>query len=292
MVPYSEITRKWKDVSSRDLAAMCRTRIEEQEEEDNSPSSAFYHRGGREEFEIGIEYCRSGDPLDRCTGTFLLEHLGYNGGTCPFAAKSLEVIIPMLDDPDERVVRPAVWALGRLSENSSVPQVLRFVESPNEDIRYAATFALSMMSHAGSEVTASLMKLAKDPDRDIRDWATFALGTQSDEDSPEIRQLLFEALSDQDREIVAEGLQGLANRNDPRSAEYLLAAFSGCDAGGEDLFNWWGEFDPYTKILDTMAFLADDRFVPMLERLAEVIDGDAGKALLACRQAAEEPPRV
>jgi len=294
MASKEEILSEWRGISSRELAAISRRTIEDRDS-DETASGAFYYRGGREEFEIGAEYCRSADPLDRCTGAFLLEHLGYDNGNLPFAAESIAVILPLLDDEDERVIQAGVWALGRIGENSMVHQILRFDAHPNEDIRYSATFALSAMTDAGPEVTESLLRLAKDPDRDIRDWATFALGSQSEEDSTEIRQILFEALSDEDGEIRGEGYAGLAAREDSRAVEWVLRTFHDSTLEVHSLEEWRERFDPQANMIEAMIEFPDHRLVPFLEKLQQSLGDDflpwfredIEKALQVCGEAPE-----
>jgi len=60
-------------------------------------------------------------------------------------------------------------------------------------------------------------------DRKVRSWAVFGLGSQTDADTPELREALFNALDDDDLEVRGEALVGLACRSDPRTREALLA---------------------------------------------------------------------
>ena len=64
-------------------------------------------------------------------------------------------------------------------------------------------------------------------DRKVRSWAVFGLGSQTDADTPELREALFNALDDDDLEVRGEALVGLACRHDPRSREALMAEWKG-----------------------------------------------------------------
>ena len=71
-----------------------------QDDDDDSLALVSY-RGGREEYEIGLEYCLSSDPLDRATGADVLSQLGWQDQT--FLEETVDVLIPMLKDPDHCV---------------------------------------------------------------------------------------------------------------------------------------------------------------------------------------------
>jgi len=64
----------------------------------------------------------------------------------------------------------------------------------------------------------------KDVDEEVRDWATFGLGVQGDLDSVEIRDALFQQLSDLNEEVREEAMAALGKRRDQRVMPFLLAA--------------------------------------------------------------------
>jgi HEAT repeat protein len=64
----------------------------------------------------------------------------------------------------------------------------------------------------------------KDDDEDVRDWATFGLGVQGDMDSVEIRDALFERLSDPNEDVRGEAMAGLGKRRDRRVLPFLVGA--------------------------------------------------------------------
>ena len=66
----------------------------------------------------------------------------------------------------------------------------------------------------------------RDADEDVRDWATFGLGVQGDLDSDEIRDALWQRISDPSPDVREECLVGLAKRKDHRALEVLVAALN------------------------------------------------------------------
>ena len=72
-----------------------------------------------------------------------------------------------------------------------------------------------------------LMSLTTDNDEDVRDWATFGLGVLGDQDSPAIREALYNRLSDANEDVREEAMVGLGKRHDARVLPVLMAAVSG-----------------------------------------------------------------
>ncbi|QAT87989.1 hypothetical protein EJ065_6460 [Corallococcus coralloides] len=67
-----------------------------------------------------------------------------------------------------------------------------------------------------------MIALSRDSDEDVRNRATFSLGSQAEEvDTPELRDALFDRLTESDMELRGEALVGLALRKDPRVLEPL-----------------------------------------------------------------------
>ena len=66
------------------------------------------------------------------------------------------------------------------------------------------------------QALAALCVLSADADDEVRNWATFGLGTQTEADTPSIRDALAARLGDVDETVRGEAMVGLAKRNDPR----------------------------------------------------------------------------
>jgi HEAT repeat protein len=172
-----------------------------------------HRRATREEFDLGMEYCLSADPLDRVTGTAVLGKLGPRGERA-FTSESVQVLIPLLEDADEEVAFGAAQALG--CHCSCNPEALRAliavaVPSPSWRIRWAAVQGL--MDRDDPVAIRTLIALTRDPDDSVRDWAVFSLAFDYEFlKTPEIEAALEAALEDSDEEVRKEARLGLERR--------------------------------------------------------------------------------
>jgi HEAT repeat protein len=172
-----------------------------------------WQRGGIEEFEIGKRYTASAAPIDRITGAAVLAQLGCAHPT--FVEESVDLLIPLLDDQDERVAIAAGHALGHRGSPRAIAPLLRRIEHPNEDVRFSIIGGLSGQDDPAA--IDGLVRLTRDVDSDVRDWAAFGLGTLTDLDSPELRNALAALLDDPDEDVRGEAMVGLAKRKDLRA---------------------------------------------------------------------------
>lgn len=175
--------------------------------------------GSRELFEKAAAACRSNEPLKRARGADILAQLGHTSSnpTTLFADESFKILTGMLDSETDPIPLSAILtALGHLKNSSAIPQILPFSYHPDPDVRFGLAFALGCFADDKRSVR-TLLKLMGDKDSEVRDWATFGLGDLSDFDSPEIREALFQNLSDQDEDVREEAMVGLAKRKDIRS---------------------------------------------------------------------------
>jgi hypothetical protein len=188
--------------------------------------------GNRAIFERASEWCNSSDPLKRARGCdilsqlqepFTLKHVDAHQPPNPiFVADSFQIISQLLaHETDETALASELYALGHLRQDGTVPLLTPFAPDSQPNIRYAATHALGQFT---SDLAAieSLLKLADDTDEDIRNWALFALGSQSDADSPALRELFARHLDDSFEDAQQEAIAGLAKRRDERAVLPLL----------------------------------------------------------------------
>ena len=98
------------------------------------------------------------------------------------------------------------------------------------------------------------MELAGDQHREVRDWATFALGTISSVDTDDVREVLWERVRDEDPEVRADAIAGLARRGDERIVPVLI----------EDLRRG----SPSDTLLEAAAEIGDVRLCPALGELS------------------------
>jgi hypothetical protein len=68
-----------------------------------------------------------------------------------------------------------------------------------------------------------MIRLMEDPDPEVRNWATFGLGFLMDVDTVAVRAALWARTGDDDGEVRAEGVRGLARRHDRRAVPLLAA---------------------------------------------------------------------
>jgi HEAT repeat protein len=127
----------------------------------------------------------------------------------------------LTNESDPIVLDAVIIALGHMREPAGLHAILPYSRHPNEDVRYAVAWSLPGGLN-DSEIIDTLLLLMRDPDSDVRDWATFGLGTQSDADSPLIRDAFFERLQDEDEDTRAEAVVGLAKRKDLRALPVVL----------------------------------------------------------------------
>ncbi len=201
---------------SRAVVERCREAICEENAEVHL--ALVHYRGGEEEFLLGVEYSQSADPLDRAIGADVLGQLGWGDQT--FLTESVDVLIPLLNDADPRVIHAAAMSLGHRADPRAIPYLIKQADHPDPHVRYGIVHGLS--THDDPDAIVALIKLAADEDHDIRNWAVFGLGSLTDCDTPEIREALYSALKDSDSEIRGEALLGLAVRHDPRAKRAIL----------------------------------------------------------------------
>ena len=227
---------------------------EDQDDEDDSGLGLLHYRGGKEEFNLGVEYSDSSDPIDRALGAKVLAQLGWGDET--FKEESIGVLIKLLDDTDANVVYNAALALSHRSTDQAIPRLVSLSNHEDALIRFGVAHGLA--ESETPEAIATLIALSKDEDRDVRDYAVFGLGSQTDCDTPEVREALYAALQDADSEIRGEALVGLAERKDSRVKEAIL---------GE-----WKTDEISILSLEAAEVLGDRDFLPFLREFQELID--------------------
>jgi hypothetical protein len=232
------------------------------------------YRGGKEEFEIAAQFARSNLAQERRVAADILAQMGWQDMT--YLSESTEILLGLLNDPDELVIQAAAIACGHRKSPQSIARLVALARHPNDGVRYGVAYGLAGQDELAA--IAALVLLSKDEDRDVRDWATFALGSQTDLDTPDLGEALRARLTDRDPEIRGEALVGLGRRHD----EHLKAAIL-IELSGEFHGDW---------AFEAAEAIADPDFIPALvgmrgrmsadlpERLFERLD----VALLACQR--------
>lgn len=167
-------------------------------------------RGTQHEFDLAKELTNSIEPIFRKIGADILGQLDITRKN--FQNESVDILIHLLTDPIEDVIKSTAIALGHRRSYIAIPSLMALVNHPNAEIRYSVAFGLSCLQNI--DAIQGLITLSRDQDDDTRNWATFGLGNQCEMDLPEIRKALHDRITDPVPEIRGEALIGLAERND------------------------------------------------------------------------------
>jgi hypothetical protein len=190
----------------------------------------LHARADREVFELAAACCTGTTPAERHVGADVLAQIGTADaqGVRPFAHESVQVLRALLADTDDDVIASAIHALGH-HRHDNVGDFSPLARHESPAVRHAIAFALS--GHNQADAIAILIELTADVDDSVRDWATFAIGTQSDVDSPEVREALVHRLVDTDQEVRGEAMVGLARRRDVGVIDCVAEALMGSNPG-------------------------------------------------------------
>jgi len=192
----------------------------------------------------------------------------------------IETVVPELRTMLGQVSEPAeleavIDALGLAWCEEASLAVIPFANHPEASVRLASVQALPggvESAEAVDLVVAALLPRCSDDDDDVRDWATFGIGVQLDRDTPEIRSVLKERVSDPNEDVRLEAICGLAKRRDSVAVPLVLEILQ------EDWVPW--------PFIEAARDLADPRLVDALEELLTRWDGnldDLREALAACK---------
>lgn len=242
--------------SARDLANIVLT-MDDADEADSvywNAMSTLYRRGTREIFDEARDLCVSECPFEQRIGCNILAQLG--SPERPFAAESFPLVASIACKTDNLdTLTCALCAMGWLRDARGVDVALALINHPDDVVRYWVSHVLTALDEDPRSIEG-LIRLTSDSSDLVRDWATFGLGTQTDADSPAIREALVARLDDVDVFVRGEALVGLAKRQDERVVEPLRRAFeSGIYAKG-----------PSDYATDALCELSDIERFPQLSR--------------------------
>jgi HEAT repeat protein len=196
--------------------------------DDESPWNAvrkLHNIGSRQVFDRAAVWCCSDDPLKRARGADVLAQLGAapEHPQPTFPDESFSVVSTLAQaEKDPLPLLSAVYALGHIGNPLAIPIVIEHRLHPSANVRNAVAYALGCFADDPRTVD-TLLALMQDVDQEVRDWATFGLGVQGDLDSKEIRDALYQRMTDPNRDVLEESLVGLAKRQDRRALPALIA---------------------------------------------------------------------
>ena len=198
----------------------------------------------------------SEDPKERCLAANILGQLGVPDRTYP--KESIDILIEMLQGEQEPIVLEAIAvALGHQDTERAVDALYPIRNHPDAQVRLGVTFGI--LQQDAQTAIDMLLSFMNDNDDEIRDWATFGIGSMLDIDTPAIREALYARVRDNEADVRAEAIVGLAIRKDARIVQTILDQLSEA------------EFHPL--IVDAAAEMADNRFHPALLALQKTIRG-------------------
>lgn len=229
--------------------------------------SELHTRADERTFKLAEVLCESFAAGERCLGADVLGQLGAgpdrSAAEGPFAQRSADVLLRLLDDEDEpAVLSSAAVGLGHLRDERGLGLLADLAGHANAEVRRGVVHGL--MGHDDDRAVAALIRLTTDLDDFARDWATFALAVQTDRDTPEVREALAARLDDTDVDARDEAVLGLARRGDPRALEPALVAAPALDPSRPSL-------EEALVVLGAAG--GDPRLAPYLEEIA----ADPGK---------------
>ena len=150
-----------------------------------------------------------------------------------------DVLRYLEENRDERLVMRSVGLLGTMLVAEATPSVIESIALAFVDLRNPSvvTTLRPLATHADAGVRKAvvhgllqraddaipeLIALSRDANDEVRNWATFGLGSQTEVDTPELRDALVERLDDPHDETRAEAALGLACRKDARAIPVIV----------------------------------------------------------------------
>jgi HEAT repeat protein len=237
---------------------------------------ALHRDGSAEALEAAFALCSSPEAAKREFGADVLGQLGGSGPLSPYREQSAPLLTRLLQDADPGVVSSALFALGHLAREVNAEVLTGLADHASDDVRYALACMLPSSGVATTE--ALLIRLMSDRSADVRDWATFGLGSQTDLDSPAIRDAFLARVSDPHVDTRDEAIAALARRSDPRVLPALLQELRDESVG--------------RLAVEAARDLAAPELLPALDALSSWWDVDPAllaEAIEACRSARVEP---
>jgi hypothetical protein len=229
-------------------------------------------RPDQDVFDTCVAWTQSDDVMKCEAGAYVMSQLGCNlAGTdrsYPFAAASLPILERLLVCDDPHILSAALSGFAHLGIGD-IEKIEPLSRHENDEVRSQVVQALTCRQEPLA--LAGLIALSKDANSSVRDWATFGLGTQSDADTPAIRDALAERLFDHDVDTRCEALVSLAKRQDPRVIPAILEELARDDVG--------------SLAIEAAGLMPDAAFLPELEAilLTNPDDEDIIAAIEACR---------
>lgn len=190
---------------------------------------ALHVVGSPEVFQIASDWCRDDRANRRRLGADVLGQLGGSGSDNPYRSRSVPILRGLLADDAPEVLNAALIALGHLAVRDGTEDMIGLVGHSEAQVRHGLVHALA--GNDAPRAVETLITLTRDPDDDIRNWATFSIGSQTDLDTPDLRDALLARATDRHDETRGEALVGLARRSDARVLLSLVKELKAASVG-------------------------------------------------------------
>lgn len=216
--------------------------------------------GSDEVFQACKLLCNKGDDIERSLGANILGQLGRSGDKSRFRAKSIPILLKLLQVDNEDVLQSTIVALSHLDAESVLIDNRHLANHPSADVRQSMAFALGSID--SDKAIRVLIRLSRDGDDDVRNWATFGLGQLCERNTKAIRQALLDRIDDPDEGARFEAFVGMEIRQMP---EVIPAVIRDLNQG-----------ESYAAAIEAAAWVASPELVPALTRLLAKNPGDEG----------------
>jgi len=244
------------------------------------PVTVLQYRATHEVLDAAGQLCASSVAKERELGANILGQLGSPKRTFPDECfQILSRMLPTEEDPG--TLNAIAVAFGHLHDPRCIDLLIPFKGHPDEDVRFGVVHGLGW--HNRPAAIDAMIELSRDVDDDVRDWATFYLAGLNESgtpeitfiDTPEIREVLWDRVSDSYADARMEAFVGLAYRKDPRIVEPLLEELAGDSVA--------------MLAIEAAGELGDPRLLPALLELKDWWPGDSkwdaellDKAIASC----------
>lgn len=209
----------------------------------------LHSRGSQVEFDAARLLAKSDDSTNREIGADILGQLDWSEKK--FHDDCVLILIELLKDEEPDVIASAAFSLGHRTDLKAITNLIKLVEHTKPWVRHGVAFGLIGLED--ETAIDALILLSQDSDFDVRNWATFGLGSMCEIDTPELRNALFERITDDEHEIRGEALVGLATRKDRKVCDAVMRELEGEFNG-----NW---------AVQAAGLLASSQFISILESL-------------------------
>jgi HEAT repeat protein len=214
--------------------------------------SVLRSRGSKEVFDKCVELLQSANAKERHIAVDVLSQLGIPPR--PFIKETLKLFFETLKtETDHSIISSIFYGLGHNNEHLTAKEtkfICSFKDSKNLEVKQGLVFALGGIEHKIAIDT--LIGFTSDKNNYIRDWATFGLGSQTTQDTPAIREALWNRINDKYEYARHEAILGLAIRKDERIKEIIKREI-------EDIDN------QCSLLLEAIEELNDKEFIKILK---------------------------